>query len=69
MDLGLGDGGGAFQEIEVASFVGLLDVLHEELAVSARVNSFFGSPGCAATGELLFAGFPSERWGGAPPKR
>src|SRR5258708_537908 len=38
VDLGLGDLGGALEEIEVAAFVGLADMLREQRAVAAPVS-------------------------------
>jgi hypothetical protein len=49
------DRSGAFQEIEVAAFVSLLDVLHEELAVTAGINSLFRAPSRAAPAQFLCA--------------
>src|SRR5579872_2924893 len=45
---------GALQEVEVAAFVSLLDVLHKQFAVAAGVNSFLRAPGCTAAREFIF---------------
>jgi hypothetical protein len=55
MNLGLGDGRGTFQEIEVAAFVSLLDVLHKKFAVAAGIDAFFWTPGGAAAGQFIVA--------------
>jgi hypothetical protein len=49
MNFGLRNGSGAFEEIEVAAFVSLLDVLQEEFSVAAWIDAFLGAPGCAAS--------------------
>src|SRR6476660_3597179 len=55
MDLGFRDGRGAFQEIEITTLVSLFDMLHEQLAVSARINPLFRPPGGAPPRKLIFA--------------
>src|SRR5262245_29766566 len=48
-----GNFGGAFQKIEVAAFVGLLDVGQEHLAVAARELELGRLPGRAPLRQLL----------------
>src|SRR5215471_21321194 len=53
MNLGLRNRSGALKKIEVAAFMSLGDVLHEELAVAAAIDTRCGSPLCAAPHEFL----------------
>ena len=55
MNLRLGDLPLASEEIEVAAFVGLADMLREHRAVAANVMRRRRRPGGAAAGELLVA--------------
>ena len=55
MDLWLGDGSGAFQEIKVATFVSLFDVLHEKFSVAAGKDAFLWAPGGPAAGQFIVA--------------
>ncbi len=50
MNFGLGNGSSAFEKIEVATLMSLLDVLHEEFSVAAGIDAFFRAPGGAAAG-------------------
>src|SRR5215831_21303088 len=53
MNLGLRNRSGALKKIEVAAFMSLGDVLHEELAVAAGIDARCGPPLCAAAREFL----------------
>src|SRR4051812_663774 len=55
--LGLGDGGGALEEVEVAALVRLLDVAREDGAVAALVLRRRAFPGLPAGLEFGFAYF------------
>ena len=46
---------GSLQKIEVATLVCLFDVLHEQLAVAARINLLFRPPCLTAPGKLIVA--------------
>src|SRR5438270_13982301 len=55
VNLGFRDGCRSLEEIEIAAFIGLSNMLQEQLSVSARINSFPRTPGRATVGKLLFA--------------
>ena len=64
MDFGFRDGRGAFEKVEVTSGVRLLYVLHEETAVSARIDSFSRPPSCVSAGEFFVADSHVQLTGG-----
>ena len=43
------------KEIKIASLIGLLDVLHVKLAVTARIDALRCAPRCAAARNLVSA--------------
>jgi hypothetical protein len=53
VDFWFGNWSGAFEKIEVATLVGLLDVLHKEFAVASGIDAFFRPPGGAAASEFV----------------
>src|SRR4029077_11008766 len=55
---------GPLQKIEVASFVCLLDVLHEKFAVPPRENSCSRSPGGSPASQLHLGHLHVQRTGG-----
>src|SRR4051812_42308683 len=55
MNLGILDGRGSFEEIEVAAFVGLAHVTRIELTVAARIWVLAGLPRGAPRGGFLVA--------------
>jgi hypothetical protein len=52
MDLGFWDGRGSFEEIKVAAFMRLLDVLHKEFSIPTRVDFVPGAPCISPESEI-----------------
>src|ERR1700730_6618426 len=55
VDFRFGDGCSAFEKIEVASFVGLPNVLQEQFAVAARINAVLWPPRAPTPRQFLVA--------------
>src|SRR4051794_36733363 len=64
VNFGVSDRRGAFEEVEVATLVGLRHVTRVEMAVAAGVGHFARGPGGAAGGELLVAHAQRQATGG-----